>query len=100
MELPNQVALAIFNVFKGQVTQVVLYLLKQNSIAIAFAPTNITHLFQPLYPTVNRHVKIYCKKKFSNWYTDQIFQELDDGQSLEEIHVKLQLTTLKPLHEQ
>lgn len=32
--------------------------------------------------------------------TNGIFQQLHDGTFLEEIHVKLQLTTLKPLHTQ
>ena len=32
--------------------------------------------------------------------TNGIFQQLNDGKFLEEIHVKLQLTTLKPLHTQ
>ena len=96
LELANQEALAIFDVFKGQITEPVLDLLKQNNIAIVFVPANMTHLFQPL--DLNGYAKKYCKKKFNEWYTDQIFQQLDDGKSLEEIDVKLQLTTLKPLH--
>lgn len=39
-------------------------------------------------------------KKFNEWYTDQVFQQLYDGKPLEEIDIKLQLTTLKPLHAQ
>ena len=44
--------LAIFDVFKSQVTQAVLDLSK-NIILPIFVPVNIMHLFQPLNLTVN-----------------------------------------------
>ena len=96
--LPHQEALVIFDVFKGQVTQSVLDLLKKHNILFDFVSASITSIFQPLDLTVNGYTKKYCKKKFNEWYTDQIFQQLDEGKDLEEIDVKLQLTTLKPLH--
>ena len=58
----------------------------------------MTSIFQPFDLTVNGYAKKFCKKKFNEWYTDQIFQQLDEGKDLKEIDVKLQLTTLKPLH--
>ena len=98
--LQHQEALAIFDVFRGQITQPVLDLLKDNKILFDFVPANMTSIFQPLDLTVNGYAKRYYKKVFNEWYTDQVFQQLDDGKDLEEIDVKLQLTTLKPLHAQ
>ena len=98
LNLPHQEALAIFDVFKGQVTQSVLELLKKHNILFNFVPANMTSIFQPLVLTVNGYTKKYCKKKFNQWYTDQIFQQLAEGKDLEEIDVKLQVTTLKPPH--
>ena len=38
-------------------------------------------------------------KKFNNWYSEQISQQLESGKSLEEVDVKLRLSTLKtPTH--
>ena len=98
LNLPHQEALAIFDVFKGRVTQSVLDLLKKHNILFDIVPANMTSIFQPLDLTVNGYDKKYCKKKFNEWYTDQIFQQLNEGKDLEEIDVKLQLTALKPLH--
>ena len=95
---PHQEALAIFDDFKGQITQSVLDLLKNHNILFDFVPANMTLIFQPLDLTVNGYAKKYCKKKFNEWYNDQIFQQLDEGKDLEEIDVKVQLTTLKLLH--
>ena len=77
-----------------------LDLLQESNIAIVFIPVNMMHLFQPLDLTDNGYFKKYCKKKFNEWYTDQIFQQLKDGKSPEGIDVKLQLTTLKSRHAQ
>ena len=100
LNFPNQRALAIFDVFRGQVTQPVLDLFEGHNIAITFVPANMTHLYQPLDLTVNGYAKQFCKRKFNQWYTDQITQQLDDGKTVQEIDVKLRLTTLKPLHAQ
>ena len=37
------------------------------------------------------------KKKFNEWYTSQV-QQLGEGKEVEQIEVKLTLTTLKPIH--
>ena len=40
------------------------------------------------------------KNKFSTWYGNQISKQLDEGVKVDSVDVKLQLTTLKPLHAQ
>ena len=58
----------------------------------------MTGLLQPLNLTVNGCVKKYYKSKFNHWYMSEITKQMDDGKSVEEVDVKLQLTRLKPLH--
>ena len=38
------------------------------------------------------------KKKFNEWHSNQVRQQLDKGKEVEQIEVKLTLTTLKPIH--
>ena len=58
----------------------------------------MTRFYQPLGLTVNGSAKRFLAKKFNGWYSKQISDELESGKSLEEIDVKLRLSTLKPLH--
>ena len=83
---PTQKALVIFDVFRGQITDKVLDHFKENNIATVFVLANMTGQLQPLDLTVNGYAKKYCTK------------QLDSGKPIHEIEVKLQLTTLKPLH--
>ena len=99
LDRPTQKALVIFDVFRGQITDKnVLDHFKENNIATVFVPANMTGQLQPLNLTVNGYAKKYCKKKFNEWYMQQITKQLDSGKPTDEIEVKLQLTTLKPLH--
>ena len=95
---PNQKAIVIFDVFRGQITDDVLTQYKDNNIEVVVVPANMTGLFQPLDLTFNGYAKKYCKSKFNHWYMSEITKQMDDGKSVEEVDVKLQLTRLKPLH--
>ena len=48
--------------------------------------------------TVNKHCKSYLKRLFSEWYAQQIENQLSLGKKVEEIKIEFRLTTLKPLH--
>ena len=58
----------------------------------------MTQLFQPLDLTVNKHCKSYLKRLFSEWYAQQIVNQLSLREKVEEIKIQFRLTTLKPLH--
>ena len=73
-------------------------LLRDNNIHYVLVPNNITQLFQPLDLTVNKHCKSYLKRLFSEWYAQQIENQLSLGKKVEEIKIEFRLTTLKPLH--
>ena len=86
---PTQKALVIFGVFRGQITDKVLDYFKENNIATVFVPANMTGQLQPLDLAVNGYAKKYCKKKFNEWYMEQIMKQLDSGKPIHEIAVKL-----------
>ena len=95
---PKQVALIIMDVFRGQITENVTALLTTNNIKYILVPANMTHIFQPLDLTVNKHCKTYLKKLFTELYAKQIENQLALGKKVEEITIKFLLSTMKPLH--
>ena len=76
----NQKALLIFDVFRGQTTDKIFKVLKDNRTLVSKVPANMTHLFQLLDLTVNKAAKDYTKQKFSDWFTSQINTGLENGQ--------------------
>lgn len=79
---PDQKAVLIFDVFRGQITEEVT-----SHLFIVKVPNNMTHLFQSLDLTVNGHCRKYMKKKFSEWYTQQIDNALQTGAKVENIQI-------------
>ena len=72
---PDQAALLILDVFRGQITEDVTSLLQKHNILLVLVPNNMTHMFQPLDLTVNKHCKTFLKNLFSEWYSGQIENE-------------------------
>ena len=93
----NQKALLIFDVFRRQITDTILKVLKDRHILLTKVPANMKHLFQLLDLTVNKAAKDYTKEKFSDWFTCQINTGLENGQELDDIEIEYQLSVLKPL---
>lgn len=98
LNLPNQYALVIMDVFKGQMTDKVISFLNDNSVLHEKVPANMTHYFQPLDLTVNGASKQFMKKKFVDWYARKVISSIDNGIPVEEIVVELKLSIMKPLH--
>ena len=61
-------------------------------------PENMTHIFQSLDLTVNGAAKDFLKVKFTECFAKKSEESLQEGKELEDIEVKFELTTLKPLH--
>ena len=94
----DQKALIVMDVFTGQTTSPVVESYEENNICIVNVPANMTKYYQPLDLTVNGYAKRFMKNKFIEWYAQQFKKQLDDGVNLEDIRVKLQLTTIMPIH--
>ena len=95
---PKQAAFVIMDVFRCQITDDVISLLRDNKIHYVLVPNNMTRLFQALDLTVNKHCKSYLKRLFLELYSQQIQNQLYLGKKVEEIKIEFCLTTLKPLH--
>ena len=95
---PEHKALVIMDVFTGQMTSDVTKLLDDNHILVTKVPANMTRFYQPLDLTVNGNAKRFMAKKFNNWYSEEISKQLESGKALEDVDVKLRLSTLKPIH--
>ena len=65
-------ALAIFDGFRGQTTNTILHLLKDNNIHYIIVPANCTDKLQPLDVSVNKPLKDKIKAKFQTWYAQQV----------------------------
>ena len=47
---------------------------------------------------MSTHAKKFIKNKFNSWYTNRVTRQLDERVKLDEINVRLLLSTLKPFH--
>ena len=72
-------ALAIFDHFKGQMTERVTKELEQNTIHSVLIPANCTGYLQPMDISVNKVVKSFLRAQFSEWYADEITEKFTDG---------------------
>ena len=97
---PQQRALIICDVFKGQTTEAVRNKLESLMIEQVEVPANMTHFFQPLDLTVNKEAKNHTRKEFTSYYSGAIQQGLQNGKPLEDIDIDLRLSVIKPLHAQ
>ena len=70
--------ITIINNFKGQVTEKVSSLLEKYHLHIFLLPANTTDLLQQMDISVNRYAKIFLKKQFSVWYSEQLFKKYEE----------------------
>ena len=95
---PKQSALLIWDVFRGQKTESVIEVLKENNIHTEYIPNNMTNYYQPLDLTTNKWAKEFLNTKFLQWHSKQIQDALDSDKAIEDIEVKVPLSVMKPLH--
>ena len=98
LEKPDQASILIMDVFRGQMTEEVVSMLRTNNIWLVKVPNNMTHLLQSLDLTVNGHCKSFMKGMFAEWYRKQVEEALSHGKKVEDIEIKFYLTVIKPLH--
>ena len=80
-----QRALCIIDGFRTQCTSDVVKLLDHHGIDIVYVPANCTRELQPLDLSVNKSIKDFIKQRFQEWYTDQIVEQKEDGDSVRPI---------------
>ena len=93
----NQAALLVWDVQGGQKTKLVLEVLRKSNFVTVHIPNNMANYYQPLDCSPNKWGKEFMKNKLSCWYTEEVQRELKNGTLIENIGIKFQLTTMKPL---
>ena len=88
--------LVIFDTFRGQCTERILSKLEENNVCIVIIPANCTDRLQPLDLSVNKAAKEFLRTQFSNWYSDQICNQLCRGVKPAK-SIYLRLSIVKPL---
>ena len=68
----NHPALPILDVFRGQLTGIVVDEMRKHNILLCQVPANMTHIFQPLDLTVNCSAKSFLKAKFTEWFAQKV----------------------------
>ena len=72
-------AIIIMDNFKGQITDQIVQLLSDNTVHVVLTPPNCTDQLQPgLDLSVNKPTKEFLRSKFSDWYSEQVRQQIDD----------------------
>ena len=68
-------AVAIFDNFKGQLTERVTQVLEENNIQSVLIPANHTGELQPMDISVNKVIKSFICNRFSEWYAEQVTEQ-------------------------
>ena len=74
-------ALVIMDNFKGQLTSSVSEMLEANNIHVCLLPPNTTDLLQPIDLSVNKPAKDFLKRRFEDWYSEQLTKQLEGKRS-------------------
>ena len=80
----DKAALVIIDNFKGQVTEAVTSLLDANNIHVCLLPPNTTDLLQPMDIAINKPAKEFIKRRFEQWYSEEVIKQLD-GKEMDEL---------------
>lgn len=75
----EQIALVIFDMFKGHTSEAVKIQLEHNNIISVLVPAHCIDLLQPLDWSVNKPLKDHLRSQFAEWYLDQVAQKLSSG---------------------
>ncbi|MCG8624657.1 MAG: hypothetical protein MJE68_22010, partial [Proteobacteria bacterium] len=70
--------------------------MEENCIFRVTVP-NCTDLFQPLDLSVNKPFKDKLRRGFSEWYTQEVTKQLEDGKRPDEIHIDTRMSVVKEL---
>ena len=68
------------------------------NICVSYVPANMNKYYQPLDLTVNLEAKCILKRKFVDWYSYQISNQLSEGKPLESVQGPLKLSIIKHIH--
>ena len=89
--------------FKGQITDQIVQLLSDNNVHVVLIPLNCTDQLLPMDLSVNKPAKEFLRSKFSDWYSEQVRQQIDDVDDIGKVDlvpVDLRLVVMRELSTQ
>ena len=75
----NDLHYVVYDTLRGQCTETIPAMLEDNNVYIIIVPANCTDRLRPLGLSINRAAKEFPRKQFTEWYSDQICQQLYKG---------------------
>lgn len=90
--------LCIFDVFAAHRCEEFTRKLEEGRVKYVFVPAGCTGLLQPLDISVNEPFKQNLKKIFGRWYAEKVKKSLDRDNSVDNVHVDLKTSVIKPVH--
>ena len=91
----QQAALAIFDHFKGQLTESITQVLEKHNIQSVLVPACCTDRLQPLDISVNKSAKSFLRSEFQKWYANEIGLQLTTASNEELEPVDLSTAKMK-----
>ena len=95
---PDQPCLLLCDVFAAHRTVEFRDKLQENNIKVIYIPAGCTGQLQPLDVAFNDVMKSMISSRFTNWYADEVADELKSGKIPAEVEVKLTMSRIKPIH--
>ena len=90
----SQKALVIMDVLTGQMSPEILGSYKAYSICVIHVPGNLNKHYQALDLTVNHESNIFLQRKFVDWYSYLVSNQLSEDKPLESVEVLLKLSII------
>ena len=84
--------------FKRQDNDKLKKLCAENNCDVVVVPYNLTNEFQALDLSVNKAAKSLFQNKYNDWFSDQVFTQLQNGKDPTDVKISSKLSDLKPIH--
>ena len=89
-------ALVLFDCFRGQTTDAIELMLKENHIISVLIPPNCTDKLQPMDVSINKPVKHGMRTRFQTWYASEVQKQLKEV-PVDNVNVSVAASVVKPL---
>ena len=90
----SQKALVIMDVLTGQMSPEILGSYKAYNMCVINAPGNLNKHYQALDLTVKHESNIFLQRKFVDWYSYLVSNQLSEDKPLESVQVLLKLSII------
>ena len=84
--------------FKGQDNDKLKKLCAENNCDDVIVTHNLTNKFQALYLSVNKAAKSFIQSKYSDWFADKVFTQLQNVKDPTNVKISFKLLDLKPMY--